>query len=375
MACPHVAGAAAAFLSVNSGASPANVTAAILAAATNGAIADAGNLSPNKMLYVNFDDENNTTNPAPPPPTPDRPPRPPPEDCKTLFVNMTADRYPSEISWKVMGPDGSQEGEGGSSPAEVQLCYSGTHQFIIRDSAMDGICCGYGIGYYSLHLHGVTVHESDGDYGAGETVDFCSGDDCPRDCTVSEWSQWGECAADENTLPCAPNTSTATLDRSEDGVAAINTNAWAGSSSDEPIVFPHSDVVSQIVGGEEVSPPRRYPWMVSLQSSNGFHTCGGILITPSKVLTAAHCTENDRRFVVHVNRHNLDAADDEANAGAEAIPQQGAAEQHPDWNSATFQNDFAVITLSRAVTSARPATLDLDHSNSSGASSSSLLWG
>jgi hypothetical protein len=32
----------------------------------------------------------------------------------------------------------------------------------------------------------------------------------------------------------------------------------------------------------EVSPPRRYPWMVSLQSSNGFHTCGGVLITPTK---------------------------------------------------------------------------------------------
>ena len=225
MACPHVAGAAAAFLSVNSGASPANVTAAILAAATNGAIADAGNFSPNKMLYVNFDDENSSTNPAPPPPTPDRPPRPPPEDCKTLFVNMTADRYPSEVSWKVMGPDGSQEGEGGSSPAEVQLCYSGTHQFIIRDSAMDGICCGYGTGYYSLQLDGVTVHESDGDYGGGETVDFCSGDDCPRDCAVSEWTQWGECAADENTLPCAANTSTSALDSSTVEVAAMITNA------------------------------------------------------------------------------------------------------------------------------------------------------
>ena len=38
--------------------------------------------------------------------------------CASLFVNMTADNYPSEIAWKVVGPSGRDApgGEGGSSP-------------------------------------------------------------------------------------------------------------------------------------------------------------------------------------------------------------------------------------------------------------------
>ena len=46
---------------------------------------------------------------------------------------------------------------------------------------------------------------------------------------------------------------------------------------------------------------------------------------------------------------------------AEAIPQDGAAEQHPDWNYSTFANDFAVITLARAASAAAwPAVLNLE---------------
>ena len=172
MACPHVAGAAAAYLSAHPGSTPAQVTAALIASATNGQVSNEGDGSPNKLLYVHHQDENNTTNPPPPPAAPPYPEIGP--HCSSLFVNMTADNYPSEIAWKIVGPSGRDVpgGEGGSSPKTVTLCEDGDHQFVIRDAANDGICCEYGIGYYSLHLDGVLVHDSDGEYGSGETVDF-----------------------------------------------------------------------------------------------------------------------------------------------------------------------------------------------------------
>eukprot|EP00236_Picocystis_salinarum_P003297 CAMPEP_0183824084 /NCGR_PEP_ID=MMETSP0807_2-20130328/395_1 /TAXON_ID=88271 /ORGANISM="Picocystis salinarum, Strain CCMP1897" /LENGTH=316 /DNA_ID=CAMNT_0026068995 /DNA_START=369 /DNA_END=1319 /DNA_ORIENTATION=- len=56
----------------------------------------------------------------------------------------------------------------------------------------------------------------------------------------------------------------------------------------------NSDLVTTIVGGDPVDPPDKFPWMVALACLNEAQDqmtiwCGGSLITPNFVLSAAHC--------------------------------------------------------------------------------------
>ncbi|XP_030576884.1 plasminogen-like isoform X2 [Archocentrus centrarchus] len=52
--------------------------------------------------------------------------------------------------------------------------------------------------------------------------------------------------------------------------------------------------VSRLVGGCEAT-PHSWPWQISLRTSAGTHFCGGTLIDPQWVLTAAHCLERSSR--------------------------------------------------------------------------------
>ncbi|KAJ3066400.1 Azurocidin, partial [Quaeritorhiza haematococci] len=68
-----------------------------------------------------------------------------------------------------------------------------------------------------------------------------------------------------------------------------------------------SDSPIAVVGGDPVGTPEKYPWLVSLQN-NGRHFCGGSLIAPNVVMTAAHCTStfaNPNTYKVAAHRYDL----------------------------------------------------------------------
>ncbi|XP_063299407.1 plasminogen [Pelobates fuscus] len=50
----------------------------------------------------------------------------------------------------------------------------------------------------------------------------------------------------------------------------------------------------RIVGGCEAN-PHSWPWQISIRTNFGMHFCGGTLINPQWVLTAAHCLERSNR--------------------------------------------------------------------------------
>ncbi|XP_026576693.1 chymotrypsin-C-like [Pseudonaja textilis] len=104
--------------------------------------------------------------------------------------------------------------------------------------------------------------------------------------------------------------------------------------------------ISRVVGGEDVR-PHSWPWQVSLQyDKKGVwaHTCGGTLIDPNWVLTAAHCISSKRTYRVLLGKQNLRVAE----AGEVAVAVEKAI-VHEKWNSLFIINDIALLKLAQPV--------------------------
>lgn len=104
-----------------------------------------------------------------------------------------------------------------------------------------------------------------------------------------------------------------------------------------------------IIGGKP-SQTNAYPWMAALEyvgSSDNYngHFCGGALIHPRYVITAAHCIEDvePSEIFVLLGVNNLDDPDFDAFAVVDIII-------HPEWDNYYFEPDVALLVLDRPAT-------------------------
>eukprot|EP00956_Cyclotella_meneghiniana_P030035 scaffold74624_cov50-Cyclotella_meneghiniana.AAC.1 len=121
-----------------------------------------------------------------------------------------------------------------------------------------------------------------------------------------------------------------------------------------------------IVGGT-VATPGRYSHTVALDA--GYQFCGGTLISPDTVLTAAHCMGGGA-FNVIINRHDLTKT-----STGQSIPRKQEI-VHPNYNSNTMANDYAVVFLNTATNQdVDYPKLNADDSYPSGEMSRAMGWG
>ncbi|MET9261554.1 serine protease [Amycolatopsis sp. NPDC004079] len=131
----------------------------------------------------------------------------------------------------------------------------------------------------------------------------------------------------------------------------------AGSASAGP-------AVPSIVGGTDADQP--YPFAVSLHTSGGALFCGGSLITPTWVVTAAHCLSAKDPATI-----GLRVGSNDADAGGET-PKAAEFVLHPHFNAETQTGDVGLIRLTAPV---RAAPIAIGGSAAPGTAVRVIGWG
>ncbi|KAL7480009.1 hypothetical protein ACHAW6_005723 [Cyclotella cf. meneghiniana] len=137
----------------------------------------------------------------------------------------------------------------------------------------------------------------------------------------------------------------------------VNLIEW----SDDMFQDGEGEVQQSIIGGEEIIPGSR-PYLVPVV---GKCFCGGSLISPHVVMTAAHCVISFYEWSppawVEFHRHRRYNSTGVKRVYVNDRSQcDGDVVYHPEWNDATFENDVALIFLPEAITDITPVQLNED---------------
>ena len=135
-------------------------------------------------------------------------------------------------------------------------------------------------------------------------------------------------------------------------------------SMEQNTINPGELPAPMIVGGWEVDPACpdcKYPFMVSLQYNGGWggHFCGGSLVREDWVVTAAHCVqgESPSSIQVKIGLHSLNGTTGAITRNVDDII------VHPQYNSNSLNNDYALLHLSSPVTNFEPIQLITENQN------------
>lgn len=94
---------------------------------------------------------------------------------------------------------------------------------------------------------------------------------------------------------------------------------------------------TRIIGGRP-STPGSWPWQVAVLNRFREAFCGGTLVSPRWVLTAAHCIR--KRLYVRIGEHDLTVKE-----GSELELRVDSVTIHPEYDADTVDNDIAMLRL------------------------------
>lgn len=108
----------------------------------------------------------------------------------------------------------------------------------------------------------------------------------------------------------------------------------------------HAATITPLIVGGEDAPEDTFPWMAALKFSNGgSQFCGGSLIAPGWVITAAHCVFDDSGTTRPAGDIEVMLDETDLTAPSPRIVGLSQVLPHPDYDENSLNNDVALLLL------------------------------